>query len=42
MSATTVDPRTDLDAAPHEHSVAWVFPRLGETATTDEVLALLP
>ncbi|GAA2741228.1 hydrolase [Terrabacter aerolatus] len=35
------DAMTDLDAAAHEGSVARIFPRLGETATTDEVLALL-
>ena len=36
------DAMTDLDAASHESSVTRIFPRLGETATTDEVLALLP
>jgi nicotinamidase-related amidase len=36
------DAMTDRDAAAHDNSVRWVFPRLGETATTGEVLARLP
>jgi nicotinamidase-related amidase len=36
------DAMTDVDAAVHENSVKRIFPRLGETATTDEVLAMLP
>ena len=32
---------TDLDADTHRHSVEKIFPRLGETATTDDVLKLL-
>ena len=36
-----VDAMTDLDAEMHRHSVAKVFPRLGETGTTADVLALL-
>jgi hypothetical protein len=32
---------TDLDADAHRHSVEKIFPRLGETATTDGVLRLL-
>ncbi len=37
-----VDAMTDLDADAHRHSVEKIFPRLGETATTDDVLKLLP
>jgi hypothetical protein len=33
---------TDREAAAHDNSVRWVFPRLGETATTGEILARLP
>jgi len=36
-----VDAMTDLDAAAHHHSLAKIFPRLGETDTTDNVLRLL-
>ena len=36
-----VDAMTDLDADAHQHSVAKIFPRLGETATTEEALNLL-
>jgi isochorismate hydrolase len=32
---------TDLDADSHRHSVEKIFPRLGETAKTDDVLKLL-
>ena len=32
---------TDPDATAHAHSVERVFPRLGETATTADVLSLL-
>jgi nicotinamidase-related amidase len=35
------DAMTDLDATAHQHSIAHIFPRLGETGTTAEVLALL-
>lgn len=35
------DTMTDLAADAHDHSVAWVFPRLGETGTTAEILSLL-
>lgn len=35
------DAMTDRDAEAHAHSLRRVFPRLGETATTAEVLALL-
>jgi nicotinamidase-related amidase len=37
----TTDAMTDMDPAAHENSVARIFPRLGETATTDEILAML-
>lgn len=36
-----VDGMTDSSAEAHENSVTRIFPRLGETGTTDEVLALL-
>lgn len=36
-----VDAMTDRDADAHRHSVEKIFPRLAETATTDEVLRLL-
>jgi nicotinamidase-related amidase len=39
--ALVVDAMTDMSAEAHENSVARIFPRLGETATTDAVLALL-
>ena len=32
---------TDLSAEAHQYSVEMAFPRIGETANTDEVLALL-
>lgn len=35
------DAMTDLDAAAHDNSVRWIFPRLGETATTDEIVTML-
>jgi nicotinamidase-related amidase len=35
------DAMTDRDLAAHDNSVRWVFPRLGETATTGEILARL-
>ncbi|MCS7483203.1 isochorismatase family protein [Umezawaea endophytica] len=37
-----VDAMTDLSAEAHENSVTRIFPRLGETGTTEEVIALLP
>lgn len=37
-----VDAMTDRDAGSHDHSVTRVFPRIGETGTTREVLDLLP
>jgi len=36
-----VDAMTDFDAGSHSHSVEKIFPRLGETAKTDDVLKLL-
>jgi len=36
-----VDAMTDRDAETHRHSVEKIFPRLGETATTDDVVNLL-
>jgi nicotinamidase-related amidase len=36
-----VDAMTDLNAEAHRHSVEKILPRLGETATTDDVLKLL-
>ncbi|MGW1008360.1 isochorismatase family cysteine hydrolase [Streptomyces sp. NPDC002520] len=37
--ALPLDAMTDLDAATHENSATLIFPRLGETGTTAEVLA---
>jgi nicotinamidase-related amidase len=39
--ALAVDAMTDRDAEAHRHSVEKIFPRLGEAATTDDVLRLL-
>ncbi len=36
-----VDAMTDRDADAHRHSVEKIFPKLAETATTDDVLRLL-
>ncbi|MFJ4678096.1 MULTISPECIES: isochorismatase family protein [unclassified Kitasatospora] len=36
-----VDAMTDMDPEAHRNSVERIFPRLGETGTTEEVLALL-
>ena len=36
-----VDAMTDLNADAHRHSVEKIFPRLGETATTENALELL-
>ena len=33
---------TDRDADSHESSVDRIFPKLGETTTTAEIIALLP
>jgi hypothetical protein len=32
---------TDRDGDAHSHSVQRIFPRLGETATSDDILAML-
>jgi nicotinamidase-related amidase len=39
--ALVVDAMTDMDPVAHQHSVERIFPRLGETTTTTEVLSLL-
>ena len=39
--ALIVDAMTDRDADNHRHSVERIFPRLGETANTDDLLKLL-
>ncbi|PCE32994.1 cysteine hydrolase family protein [Burkholderia ubonensis] len=36
-----IDAMTDLNAQAHANSIARIFPRLGETASTQEVIALL-
>jgi nicotinamidase-related amidase len=36
-----VDAMTDRDAGSHRYSVEKIFPRIGETATTAEVIARL-
>ena len=36
-----VDAMTDLNPDAHAHSVSRIFPRLGETGTTQEIIALL-
>jgi nicotinamidase-related amidase len=36
-----VDAMTDLNADAHANSIARIFPRLGETATADEIIRLL-
>jgi nicotinamidase-related amidase len=36
-----IDAMTDRDADAHRHTTEKIFPRIGETATTDEVLAAL-
>jgi len=36
-----IDAMTDLDAGAHENSLRKIFPRLGETATTEEVIGLV-
>jgi nicotinamidase-related amidase len=35
------DAMSDRDAEAHENSVSRIFPRLGETATTADILGLL-
>ena len=39
--ALAVDAMTDLDADVHANSVGKIFPRLGETTTTAQIVALL-
>ena len=39
--ALVVDAMTDMSPEAHEHSVERIFPRIGERATTDDVLAAL-
>lgn len=39
--ALVTDAMADLDPASHQHSVDKIFPRLGQTTTTAEVLTLL-
>jgi isochorismate hydrolase len=34
------DAMADRDAGAHQNSVQRIFPRLGETATTDDILAM--
>lgn len=36
-----IDAMTDLRAEAHEASIAYIFPRLGETGTTQEIIDLL-
>ncbi len=36
------DAMTDTVAAAHENSLTYIFPRIGELATTDEIIAKLP
>ncbi|AQW56192.1 isochorismatase family protein [Streptomyces violaceusniger] len=36
-----IDAMTDINAAAHDNSIALIFPKLGETGTTAEVLAHL-
>jgi nicotinamidase-related amidase len=35
------DAMTDMSMEAHEHAVTYVFPRVGETGTTDEIIELL-
>ena len=39
--ALPIDAMTDLNAATHDNSISLIFPKLGETGTTAEVLAHL-
>jgi nicotinamidase-related amidase len=39
--ALAVDAMTDMDSGAHDNSVSRIFPRLGETGTTEEIVALL-
>jgi isochorismate hydrolase len=35
------DAMTDRDEEAHRHSIQRIFPRLGETATSDDIAAML-
>ncbi|MEO6084397.1 MAG: isochorismatase family protein [Umezawaea sp.] len=37
-----VDAMTDMDAEAHDNSIRRIFPRMAETGTTAEIVALLP
>jgi nicotinamidase-related amidase len=39
--ALAIDAMTDLDADAHHNSVARIFPKLGETRTTEQLTDLL-
>jgi nicotinamidase-related amidase len=39
--AFVTDAMTDMSAETHKHSVEKIFPRIGETDTTENVLKLL-
>ena len=39
--AFAVDAMTDINADAHAHSISWVFPLIGELATTEEICELL-
>lgn len=39
--ALAIDAMTDTNADAHHNSLTRIFPRLGETGTTQEILALL-
>jgi len=39
--ALATDAMTDMDESAHQNSVAKIFPKLGETATTEEIVSLL-
>jgi hypothetical protein len=36
-----MDAMTDMDSLAHQHSIDKVFPRLGESTTTNDLLSLL-
>jgi nicotinamidase-related amidase len=40
-TAFALDAMTDIDAEAHAYSVSRIFPRLGETGTTADIIALL-
>ena len=41
LAGASEDAMTDLDPANHAHSVEKIFPRIGETTTTQELPAAL-